>query len=112
MYERALKYQPKNSLLLSDMAAAYLALYEKDKKKKTLKKLLPYLEQSLAADARNAYALLTKSQVLYHEKKYAEAWDYLHQSRQIDMRALNYEYLANLIAQMPDPQGMFRGDNQ
>jgi Tfp pilus assembly protein PilF len=112
MYERALKYQPNNSLLLSDMAAAYLTQYEKDKKKKTLKKVVSYLDQSLAADARNAYALFTMSQVRYHEKKYAEAWDYLHQSRHIDMRTLNYEFLAELIAQMPDPQGMFRGDNQ
>ncbi|MHC2992515.1 hypothetical protein OB13_13310, partial [Pontibacter sp. HJ8] len=59
LYERALTYQPKNSLLLSDIAASYLKLYSADKKKKNLKKTVAYLDQSMAADARNAYALFT-----------------------------------------------------
>lgn len=112
MYERALQYQPRNSLLLSDIAASYLTLYSASKKKKNLKKTVAYLDQAIAADARNAYALFTLSQVKYHEKKYAEAWTYLHQSREIDMRTMNYEYLAELMTQMPDPTGMFKGDIQ
>ncbi len=112
LYERALKYQPKNSLLLSDAAGAYLKLYTENKKKKDLKKATAYLDQSLAADSKNAYALFNLSQVKFHEKKYADAWDYLHKSREIDMRTLDYQYLANLMAQMPDPTGLFKGEEQ
>ncbi|MBD1396223.1 hypothetical protein H9Q13_03515 [Pontibacter sp. JH31] len=112
MYERALKYQPKNSLLLADAASAYLNLYDSSKKKKHLKQAFSYLEQSVAADATNAYALFNLSKVKYHQKKYDEAWDYLHQSRDIDMLTLDYNFLADLMARMPDPMGIFKNDTQ
>jgi tetratricopeptide (TPR) repeat protein len=111
MYERALTYQPNNSLLLADAASAYLNLYETAKKKKQLKQAVKYLDQALAADPANAYALLGVAKVKYHEKKYAEAWNYLHQSRDLDMLSFDYEFLTQLMTRMPDPKGMFRSDN-
>jgi Tfp pilus assembly protein PilF len=111
LYERALKIQPKNSLLLSDMAAAHLYLFDTTKKKKHLKEATGYLDRSIAADARNAYALTGLSQVRYHQKKYAEAWDLLHQGRNIDLQSIDYNYLTLLISRMPDPKGMFRDEH-
>lgn len=110
MYDRALKIQPKNSLLLSDAAAAYLTLYETAKKKKHLKQAVAYLDRAIAADPRNAYALSGYSQVKFHEKKYADAWNYLHLSREIDMMSIDYNFLGELLAKMPDPKGMFRNE--
>lgn len=108
MYERALKYQPNNSLLLSDAGAAYLALYNESKKKKILKQATAYLDRSLTSDPSNAFALSGLSQVRFHQKKYTEAWDYLHKGRDINMMTLDYNYLAELMARMPDPKGIFR----
>ncbi|SFF87973.1 tetratricopeptide repeat protein [Pontibacter chinhatensis] len=107
MYEKALTYDGKNALLLSDAAAAYLAVYQEKKKKKDLKKASGYLAAATAADPNNAYALYNISKVKYQEKKYKEAWDYLHKSRSIDMSSIDYAYILELSEKMPDPQGFF-----
>ncbi|ARS35034.1 tetratricopeptide repeat protein [Pontibacter actiniarum] len=108
LYEKALELDPKNSLLLSDVAAAYLAVYKENKKKKYLKKAAGYVNTATAADAGNAYALYNTSLVKFYEKKYGEAWDYLHRSRAINMTQIDYGYIMELVAQMPDPQGFFK----
>ncbi|MBF8962465.1 hypothetical protein I0P70_04325 [Pontibacter sp. FD36] len=108
MFDRALKYQPNNSLLLSDVGAAYLQQFISDKKKKNLKQAAAFLDRSLKADQNNAFALANLSQVYFHNKKYAEAWDYLHRGRDLNMMSLDYNFLSELMAKMPDPKGMFR----
>lgn len=112
MYERALKYQPNNSLLLSDAGAAFITQFNEDKKKKNLKQASTYLDRSLALDPANAFALSSMSQVRFHQKKYAEAWDFLHKGRDINMMSLDYNFLAELMTRMPDPKGLFRNDSQ
>lgn len=107
MYEKAIALDAKNSLLLSDAATSYLAVYKEKKKKKILKKAASYLNTAASADPSNAFALYNLSLVKYHEKKYKEAWDYLHKSRSIDMSLIDYTYIMELTAQMPDPQGFF-----
>ncbi|MBB6610404.1 hypothetical protein H7F15_05080 [Pontibacter sp. Tf4] len=106
-YEKALSLQPKNSLLLSDVANCYLAQYEQKPKKKMLKQATEFIEKSIAADAQNAYACMAMSRVQYHNQKYADAWTWLHKGRALNMTALDYNYLLTLIDKMPDPQGFF-----
>ena len=111
-YEKALTYEPKNSLLLSDIAATYLKVYSEGKKKKRdLKKASSYLSDAVAADSANAFALYNLSKVKFYEKDYNEAWTYLHKSRTVDLTQIDYNYIAELTAQMPDPQGFFRSSD-
>ncbi|WP_162053056.1 tetratricopeptide repeat protein [Pontibacter pamirensis] len=108
-YEKALGYDPTNSLLLSDIAATYLKVYsEGKKKKKDLKKANKYLSEAITADTANAFALYNLSKVKFYEKKYSDAWDYLHKSRAINMTQIDYNYITELTDQMPDPKGFFR----
>lgn len=108
-YEKALGYDPKNSLLLSDIASTYLKVYKEGKqKKKDLKKATNYLTEAVKADTTNAYALYNLSKVKFYEKKYNDAWDYLHRSRAINLTQIDYDFIAELTAQMPDPKGFFR----
>lgn len=107
-YDKALAIDPKNSLLLSDVANSYLALYKEKKKKKILKKASGYLATATTQDPSNAYALYNTSVVRFYEKKYSDAWDYLHKSRAINMTQIDYGYIVELVAQMPDPQGFFK----
>ncbi|GAB3531216.1 hypothetical protein GCM10027443_13060 [Pontibacter brevis] len=112
-YEKALSYDPKNSLLLSDIASSYLKVYSTGKKKKKdLKKANSYLSEAVKADTANAYALYNLSKVKFYEKKYSDAWDYLHKSRSINLAQIDYEFIAELTAQMPDPKGFFRSGEQ
>ena len=113
LYEKALGYDPKNSLLLSDLAASYLRVYSNGKKKKKdLKKATAYLSDALAADANNAFALYNMSKVKFYEKKYADAWEYLHKSREINLTQIDYEFISELSDQLPDPKGFFRSGIQ
>ncbi|AKD04652.1 hypothetical protein POKO110462_19005 [Pontibacter korlensis] len=111
MYEKAIALDPKNSLLLSDAASSYLAVYKEKKKKKNLKKASSYLNTATSADSSNAYALYNLSVVKYYEKQYGEAWDYLHKSRNINMSVIDYGYIMELVAQMPDPKGFFNASS-
>ncbi|GAB3195813.1 Tfp pilus assembly protein PilF [Pontibacter aydingkolensis] len=111
-YEKAKAIDPKNSMLLSDMASAQLAIYKNGKKKKKeLKKATALLDESIAANAQNAYALYNYSLVRFYEKKYPEAWDYLHKSRILNMSVIDYTYISELVEIMPDPQGFFRSSD-
>ncbi|WP_245842496.1 tetratricopeptide repeat protein [Pontibacter ummariensis] len=112
LYEKALHYDPKNSVLLSDLSSSYLNLYKEKSKRKTLKKAIRYIDQSLAVDSANAFALYNLSKVKFYQKKYADAWDYLHKSREINMNQIDYAYIMELVAQMPDPKGFFRSETQ
>lgn len=107
-YEQAIKYDAKNSLLLSDIGFAYLTLYKQNKKKKDLKKGTEYLNKSVAIDPNNAFALYNIANVRFYEKKYADAWTYLHKSRELDLNNIDYLFLAELMEKMPDPQGFFK----
>ncbi len=107
LFEKALLYQPKNSLLYSDLASAYLNKYKEKNKRKYFKNVTKHLEKAIELDARNAFALYSFSEVKYLEKKYADAWTYLHQAREIDMANLNYSYLYDLMDKMPDPKNFF-----
>ncbi|MBC5773572.1 hypothetical protein H8S95_05810 [Pontibacter sp. KCTC 32443] len=107
-YEKALALQPKSSLLLSDLASCYVALYEQKPKKKTLKLANDYLERSIASDPTNAFAYYTLSQVKYFGGDYNAAWAQLHKGREMNMAMLDYTYLLKLIEKMPDPQGFFK----
>lgn len=107
-YEKAKALDPKNTMLLSDMASSYLAVYKENNKKKNLKKAVQLLDESIAAEPQNAFALYNYSLVKFYEKKYADAWDYLHKSRSINLTVIDYTYISELVEKMPDPQGFFR----
>ena len=109
-YEKALALKPKNSLLLSDLATCYVAMYEQKPKKKSLKKATDLVDQAITADAQNAFAYLTMSKVKYFNKDYNEAWTYLHKGRELNMAAVDYNYLLQLTGKLEDPQGFYKNE--
>jgi tetratricopeptide (TPR) repeat protein len=109
-YEKALTFDANNSLLLSDIASAYLAEYKAKPKKKVLKKAAGYLDKSVAADTSNAFALFNLSKVKFYEKDYPAAWSYLHKSRKLDMAQIDYTFVTEMLAKMPDPEGFFKNN--
>ncbi|MCJ8166264.1 hypothetical protein MKJ04_15560 [Pontibacter sp. E15-1] len=108
-YEKALVYDPKNATLLSDIASTYLNVYKDGKqKKRDLKKADSYLNEAIAADPANAYALYNLSKVKFYQKEYSDAWAYLHKSREVNLMQIDYDFIAQLTDKMPDPKGFFR----
>jgi len=112
LFEKAIVYQPKSSLLHSDIASVYMNMYKQKDKRKHLKNATKYLNKAVELDATNAFALYSLSEVSYLQKNYDKAWNYLHQARNIDMASMNYSFLYDLMDKMPDPQGFFSGKSE
>jgi tetratricopeptide (TPR) repeat protein len=111
LYERALAIDPNNSLLLADIGSSYIMLYGAKPKRKTLKKAKSYLTQAITIDPENAYALSRLAVIKFHEKKYAEAWENLHKSRDLNLGIMDYAFVAQLVDKMPDPKGFFKSSD-
>lgn len=112
LYEKAQELLPDNSLLYSDMGASYLLAYKAKKRKKHLKKATKTLAEALKLDDQNSFALYSLSEIKYLEKKYTDAWTYLHQARELNMTSLDYGYLYELMEKQPDPKGFFSSKTQ
>ena len=104
---RGLAVAPTNSLLLADAANTALGRYEQTKKKKELTQAGDYTTRALLADSANANAWQTQARVRYYQENYAGAWQSLHKGQLISLSSLDFQFISELIAKMPDPQGKF-----
>ena len=99
---------PNDALMLSDLGSSYLIRYEQTKKKKDLTTGYDYLQRAVAADPKNAVAWQQLARVYYLQEDYAKAWDAAHKGGDLSMSSIDFNFLSELMAKMPDPQGKFK----
>ena len=99
---------PTNSFLLSDLGASHLIRYNQTRKKKDLTAGLDLLQRATTLDAANANAWQELARGLYYQEKYAEAWAAVHKGQALSPGSLNFGLVSDLLAKLPDPQGMFK----
>ena len=99
---------PTNSFLLSDLGASHLIRYGQTRKKKDLTAGLDLLQRATTLDAANANAWQELARGLYYQEKYAEAWAAVHKGQALSPGSLNFGLVSDLLAKLPDPQGMFK----
>ena len=99
---------PNDNLVLSDLGSLYLIRYEHDKKKKDLKASDELLHKALAADSTNAVAWQQLARVYYLQEDYAQAWDAVHRGQKYSVASIDFNFISELIAKQPDPQGTFK----
>lgn len=104
---QGLAVAPTNPLLLTDAANTALGRYEQTKKKKELLQASDYTQRALLADSTNANAWQAQAHVRYYQENYAGAWQALHKGQNLSLSSLDFQFLSELIAKMPDPQGKF-----
>lgn len=104
---QGLAVAPTNPLLLTDAANTTLARYETTKKKKELLQASDYAQRALLTDSTNANTWQTQARIRYYQENYAGAWQSLHKSQNISLTSFDFQFLSELIAKMPDPQGKF-----
>jgi cytochrome c-type biogenesis protein CcmH/NrfG len=105
---QGLAVAPTNSLLLTDAANTALARYEEGKKKKELQQASDYVQRALQADGTNANAWQAQARILYYQEKYAEAWQAVHKGQNLNLASLDFQFLTELMAKQPDPEGKFK----
>lgn len=108
LLNQGLALAPNDALMLSDLGSIYLIRYEQTKKKKDLTTAYDYLQKAVAADPRNAVAWQQLARAYYAQDKYAEAWEATHKGGDLNMTSIDFNFLSDLIAKMPDPQGKFK----
>ncbi|MDB5233642.1 MAG: hypothetical protein JWR44_635 [Hymenobacter sp.] len=99
---------PTDPLLMSDLGTSYLTRYSQTKKKKDLNTGMELLQRVTATDPGNAVAWQQLAHGYYYQEKYAEAWDAVHKGQAQSVTSLDFGLISDLLAKMPDPQGMFK----
>jgi tetratricopeptide (TPR) repeat protein len=105
---QGLAVAPTNPLLLTDAANLTLARYEQTKKKKDLQQAGDYTQRALLADSANANAWQTQARIHYYQEKYTEAWTDIRKGQSLSLTSLDFQFLTELMAKMPDPEGKFK----
>jgi Tfp pilus assembly protein PilF len=105
---QCLALAPTNPLTLSDLGSSYLIRYEQTKKKKDLTTAADLLQRAVAADPANAVAWQQTARVHYLQENYAQAWEAVHKGQALSMTSIDFNFLSELMAKMPDPQGTFK----
>lgn len=105
---QGLAVAPTNGPLLTDAANTTLARYEQTKKKKDLQQASDYTQRALLADSTNANAWQAQARIHYYQEKYAEAWKDVRKGQNLSLTSLDFQFLTELMAKMPDPEGKFK----
>lgn len=105
---QGLAVAPTNGLLLTDAANLTLGRYETSKKKKDLQQASDYTQRALLADSTNANAWQTQARIHYYQENYAEAWKDVRKGQNLSLTSLDFNFLSELMAKMPDPEGKFK----
>lgn len=105
---QGLAVAPTNPLLLTDAANTALGRYETGKKKKDLQQASDYVQRALLADSTNANTWQAQARIHYYQENYAEAWKDVRKGQNLSLSSLDFQFLTELMAKMPDPEGKFK----
>ncbi len=104
---QGLAVAPTNAPLLTDAANTVLGRYEQTKKKKDLTQANEYVQRALLADPNNASAWQTQARIRYFQEDYPAAWQSVHKGQSLSLTSLDFTFLTELMAKLPDPEGKF-----
>ena len=105
---QGLALAPADPLMLADLGSAHLLRFQQTHKKKDLAAGLALLQRATAAAPANADAWQQLARAYSLGQQYPLAWEALHKGRALSMASLDYDLVAELLAQQPDPQGIFK----
>ncbi|GAA4003395.1 hypothetical protein GCM10022408_13690 [Hymenobacter fastidiosus] len=108
LFAQGLAIAPANAGIMSDLGASYLLRYKQTRKKKDLEQGLTYLEKATAADPANATAWQQLAQGYFLREEYPKAWEAVHQGQSLNMTSIDFDFIGELQAKLPDPRGMFK----
>ncbi len=108
MLKKGLAVADTNSMLMTDLATVQIKQFQSTQDSTELNEAESLLQRSIALQPANATALMKLSLVHFVRADYGPAWTYFHRARVMDMSTLDLGYLNDLMARLPDPQGVFK----
>lgn len=108
MLKKGLTVADSNAVLMTDLATVQIKQYQSTKDSTELQEAEELLHRSINIIPNNATAMMKLSLVNYVKADYKQAWEYFHRARVLDLSALDLVYLNDLMAKLPDPQGVFK----
>ena len=108
MLRKGVMIDSSNVGLLVDLATVDIVHFDESHDPEELKECDILLRQAQALDSTNANVYLKKALLEYHKGDFDAAWQNCHQVRTLDMSLVDFTFMAKLIAQKPDPLGIFK----
>ncbi len=97
-----------NATLLSDLATLELQLFRTSKTTQALTDAQMHLLRAVSLQPDQAAAFQKLSLTYFQQGDYPKAWTYFHKTRTLDLSQIDFTYLNDLLAKMPDPEGVFK----
>ncbi len=107
MLKQGLAVADSNVTLMTDLATVQIKYHQEHNNASVLTDAEITLQRAVAINP-SAPAYQKLSLVNYLKADYVKAWSYFHQARNLDLGTLDLSYLSDLIAKLPDPQGVFK----
>ena len=110
MLRMGIEHDSSNVGILVDLATVDLIHFKASQEAWELTEAEQILNHAIRLDTNCANAYLKKSVLEFHKCNYDAAWANLHKTRLLDIELLDYAFMSELIAQKPDPLGIFKGE--
>jgi tetratricopeptide (TPR) repeat protein len=107
MLKKGLAVADGNLVLLTDLATVEIKHYQQKQQPSILDDAQNHLSQALSIKP-NATVYQKLSLISFLRADYSKAWEHFHHAREIDLSQLDLTYLNDLLAKLPDPQGVFK----
>ena len=108
MLKKGLAVADTNAMLMTDLATVQIKQYQTTQDSTELNEAESLLQKAITLQPANATALMKLSLVRFVRADYGPAWTYFHRARVLDLSTLDLSYLNELMAKLPDPQGVFK----
>ncbi|GAB3778384.1 hypothetical protein GCM10028818_27230 [Spirosoma horti] len=108
MLKKGIAMADSNVALITDLATVEIKQYQIKPEPDLLTEAENYLQRAVMISPNNASSYQKLSIVYYLKADYMKAWDYFHQTHNLDMSVLDLGYLNELLAKQPDPKKVFK----
>ncbi|MFC5411305.1 tetratricopeptide repeat protein [Larkinella bovis] len=110
LLKKGLEVADTNAVLMTDLATVQLKYYKENKDSEQLDDAIQVLQKALKYDQTNPNTFMRLSWASFAKGEYAAAWDNLHKARALamDLSAVDFSYLQELLQKAPDPKGFFK----
>lgn len=108
LLKKGLAVSDTNAVMITDLATVQIQYFQEKQDSTMLDEAAEWLDKSLRLNPNYANTHLRLSWIHFVRGQYAEAWERFHKARNLDLSTLDLNYLNQLLAKLPDPQGIFK----
>lgn len=108
MLSKGVNIQSDNVPLLVDLSTVDIKLYSLTKRPEELDEAKTLLVHATEVDSTYALGQYNLASVYYNTGEFDKSWEHLHKGRMLDFAQISFDFIDQLKAKMPDPQGFFK----